>query len=135
MKIQPHRLKLAGVSFVFIWFMFGGIGHFAFTAFFVNIVPPYIPYAYMAVMVSGVFEILGAIGLCIPALRRWAGYGLILLTLCVTPANVHMWLHPEQFADIPPALLSIRLVIQVLLIMLIWWSTQPSSSNRHERKS
>lgn len=131
MKVQPHTLQLAGVAFVFIWFMFGGIGHFVFTTFFVNIVPPYIPYAYMVVMVSGVFEILGAVGLLIPTLRQWAGYGLILLTLCVTPANIHMWQNPEQFADIPPALLSIRLVIQVLLIMLIWWSTKPLKPHAH----
>ena len=49
---------------------------------------------------------------------------LFLLTLAVTPANVHMWLHPELFPDVSEAFLSIRLVVQVLLLACIWWSTR-----------
>ena len=63
-------------------------------------------------------------------MRPWAGWGLILLTLAVTPANVHMWLHPEQFPDMPYWALSLRLVIQVLLLACIWWSTRPIASAR-----
>jgi len=81
-----------------------------------------------AVYVSGVFEILFAIGILIPTTREWAGNLLILLTLAVTPANVHMWLHPDLFPDVAPTLLSIRLVIQVLLLLLIWWSTRTPRS-------
>lgn len=123
--MKTEKLRLLGVGFVFAWFMLGGIGHFVFTMFFVDIVPPYIAFAHLAVYVSGVFEILGALGLLLPRVRPWAGYGLILLTLCVTPANVYMWQHPEQFPDIPEILLSLRLVLQVALLWLIWWSTRP----------
>jgi len=35
-----------------------------------------------------------------------------------------MWLNPDLFPDIPEAFLSIRLVIQLLLLTLIWWSTR-----------
>ena len=126
---MQRQLKLAGLSFVFIWFMLGGIGHFVFTSFFVNIVPPYIAFARLAVFVSGVFEILGALGLIFPPTRKLAGYGLILLTLSVTPANVHMWMHPESYPNIPMWLLSLRLVIQVGLVWLIWWSTRPVKAN------
>ena len=62
--------------------------------------PPYVPFPLAAVYVSGVFEILFAIGILIPATREWSGNLLILLTLAVTPANVHMWLHPELFPDV-----------------------------------
>ncbi len=126
---KQRQLKLAALSFVFVWFMFGGIGHFVATKFFVDIVPPYIAFAHLAVFVSGVFEILGALGLLIRPTRKLAGYGLILLTLAVTPANVHMWMHPELYPDIPEALLSVRLVIQVGLLWLIWWSVQPVKAN------
>ncbi|MCP5161408.1 MAG: DoxX family protein [Hahellaceae bacterium] len=118
------KAKIAGLLFVFAWFMGGGIGHFTHTEFFVNIMPDYLPLHYEAVYISGVFEILGAIGLIFLATRRWAGYGLILLTLCVTPANLYMWMHPERFADVPEWALSVRLVIQVMLLACIWWSTQ-----------
>jgi uncharacterized membrane protein len=119
------RLRFAGLAFVFLWFCTGGIGHFAATGFFLSIVPPYIPWPLAAVYVSGVFELLGAFGLIPRFTRPWAGLGLFLLILCVTPANLWMWQHPELFPKFPPALLGLRLVIQVLLLALVWWSTRP----------
>jgi uncharacterized membrane protein len=118
------KYKFAGLAFVFLWFFGGGIGHFVATGFFVSIVPPYIPWPLAAVYVSGVFELLGAFGLISRVTRPWAGLGLLLLILCVSPANIYMWQHPELFPKFPPALLSLRLVIQVLLLALVWWSTR-----------
>ncbi len=118
-------LRNLGLAFVFLWFMLGGIAHFIATDFFVAIMPPYIGFHREIVYLSGVFEILGAIGILIPATRRWAGIGLFLLVVCVSPANIHMWLHPELFPDVPSAFLGARLVIQLALLWLIWWSTRP----------
>jgi len=120
--------RYLGLTIVFAWFFLGGISHFTNVDFFLAIMPPYVPFPLAAVYVSGVFEILFAIGILIPTTRAWAGNLLILLTLAVTPANVHMWLHPDLFPDVAPALLSIRLVIQVLLLLLIWWSTRTPRS-------
>lgn len=117
--------KKIGLGFVFTWFFVGGIAHFVVTDFFLNIMPPYFPLHLEAVYISGVFEIVGAIGLLIPRFRTLAGNGLILLTLCVTPANVHMWLNPELFPEVPPFALTLRLFVQVLLLACIWWSTRP----------
>lgn len=119
------KFQRIGLGLVFAWFFFGGIGHFTMTGFFVSIVPPYIPWPLAAVYVSGVLELLGAAGVLVPATRRLAGWGLILLTLAVSLANIHMWLHPALFPDIPEWALSARLAIQVLLIACIWWSTKP----------
>lgn len=114
-----------GLGIVFSWFFFGGLGHFFATDFFARIVPPYVPFdARWVVYVSGAFEIIGALGVLLPATRQWAGYGLIALTLCVTPANVHMWLNPDLFPEMPYWALSLRLVIQVLLLWCIWASTR-----------
>ena len=116
--------RYAGLAVVFAWFFLGGIAHFTKVDFFLGIVPPYVPFPLAAVYVSGAFEILFATGILSPATREWAGNLLILLTLAVTPANVHMWLHPDLFPDVAPTFLSIRLVVQVLLLVLIWWSTR-----------
>ena len=116
--------KNLGLAVVFIWFMAGGITHFTNPDFFVAIMPPYIGWHLELVYISGVFEILGAIGILIRPLRQLAGNCLIALVICVTPANLHMWLNPELFPDVPPAFLSVRLVVQVLLIVCIWWSTR-----------
>lgn len=121
---MPHR-KRAALAIVFVWFMIGGIGHFAAPEFFLKIVPPALPLRLEAVYLSGAFELLGALGLLYPRTRRAAGIGLVLLSVAVTPANIYMWLHPELFPAIPAPLLGWRLVLQVALIACIWWSTQP----------
>lgn len=113
-----------GLAVVFLWFMLGGIGHFTDPDFFVAIMPPYIPWHLPIVYVSGVFEILLAAGLLWPARRQLCGNLLIALTVAVTPANIHMWLNPHLFPDVEPLLLSVRLVIQVMLLVLIWWCTR-----------
>ncbi|MEH6567857.1 MAG: DoxX family protein [Halioglobus sp.] len=120
--------KYLGLAVVFSWFMFGGISHFTNPDFFVSIMPPYVGHHLEWVYISGVFEIIGAIGILIPRFRVWAGNGLILLVLCVSPANIHMWLHPELFPDVPEYALSIRLVVQVILLLCIWWCTRTQVS-------
>ena len=121
--------KNLGLAIVFLFFMGGGITHFTDPAFFESIMPPWIGFHTEIVYISGIFEILGAIGILLPSLRQWAGNGLILLVICVTPANIHMWLNPDLLPDVPPAFLTIRLIVQVGLLLLIWWSTRMPDRN------
>jgi uncharacterized membrane protein len=98
----------------------GGIAHFAATALEMTIVPPYIPWPRATVLVTGVLELLGALGLLIRSVRRAAGIGLFLLTLAVTPANIYMLQRSDLFA-IPYWALVLRLPVQVALLALIAW--------------
>ncbi len=116
-------VKKSALVFVFLWFAIGGVAHFAATRLEMSIVPPYIPWPRATVLVSGVFELLGAAGLLLPRTRRFAGWGLFILTLAVTPANVYMLQRPELF-DVPVWLLVARLPLQAVLLALIVWSTQ-----------
>jgi uncharacterized membrane protein len=115
-------LRRTGLILVFLWFLFGGVAHFSLTEVEMRIVPPAIPWPRAAVLVSGVFELLGAVGILIPATRRAAGIGLFLLTIAVTPANVYMLQHAELFS-VPRWALIVRLPFQVVLLALILWST------------
>ena len=119
---KASRGQRFGIGFVFLWFFIGGIAHFAATETEARIVPPYIPWAVAAVLVSGVFELLGAIGILVPATRRAAGIGLFLLTIAVTPAHIYMLQAPQLF-PVPVWALWLRLPIQVALLWLIAWST------------
>lgn len=121
----PRRLgkpQRAGLAFVFLWFFIGGIMHFVATDTEARIVPPWMPWPVAAVLVSGVFELLGAAGLLIGATRRAAGIGLFLLTLAVTPAHIYMLQRPDLF-PVPLWALWLRLPIQAALLWLIWWSS------------
>ena len=114
------------LGFVFLWFFIGGIAHFAFTNAEMQIVPPYFPAPRLLVLTSGGFELLGAAGLLLRPTRRAAGWGLVLLTLAVTPANVYMWRHGEDFPGIPYWALTLRLPFQAILALGIRWSTRPN---------
>lgn len=116
-------LQKAGLTFVFLWFAVGGVAHFAATQLEMSIVPPYIPWPRAAVLVSGVFELVGAAGLLFSATRRLSGWGLIALTIAVTPANAYMLQRLDHFG-IPVWVLIARLVLQAGLLTLILWSTQ-----------
>jgi uncharacterized membrane protein len=116
----------AGLILGIAYFLAGGIAHFVFATAESSIIPPYIPYPGELNYLTGVLEILGAVGLAIPMTRRAAGLGLILLTICVTPANVFMLQHSERFPELPLWALVLRLPLQVLLIMLIEWSSRVS---------
>ena len=112
-----------------LFFMIGGTAHFVSMDFFISIMPKYIGYHKELVIVTGIFEILGAIGVLVPRTRILAGYGLILLSIAVFPANIHMALHPEKFPGISQILLYIRLPLQLVVIGVIWWAIKPKSEN------
>lgn len=114
-----------GLAIVFMWFLLGGIAHFVFTEAEMRIVPPYVPWPRAVVLVSGVFELLGAAGLLWRPTRRFAGIGLFALTILVTPAHIYMLQRPELF-DVPYWALVLRLPLQVALLALIAWSTFPA---------
>ena len=124
MTADPHRrARRVGLAIVFLWFALGGIAHFAATETEMRIVPPWLPWPRAAVLVSGVFELLGAAGLLWAPTRRTAGWGLFALTLAVTPCHVYMLQRPDLFPSIPYWALVLRLPVQAALLALIVWTT------------
>jgi uncharacterized membrane protein len=116
------RARRVGLTIVFLWFFIGGIAHFVATDLEMRIVPPYIPWPRFTVLVSGVFELLGAAGLLLRPTRLAAGVGLFALTLAVTPAHIYMLQRYDLFA-VPYWALVLRLPLQAALLVLIAWST------------
>ncbi|WP_447528691.1 DoxX family protein [Vreelandella sp. TE19] len=115
------------IIIISLFFFLGGVAHFVLTDIFVLAMPDYLGYHRELVLISGVFELLGSIGILVSRTRRLAGWGLIALMVAVFPANVHMALHPEQFPAIPLWLLYLRLPLQALFIGFVWWSIRRKS--------
>ncbi|AFY74575.1 putative membrane protein [Synechococcus sp. PCC 7502] len=120
--------KLISRIFLAIFFIGAGILHFTASSMYVKIMPPYLPAHLELVYISGVFEILGGIGIFIPFLQIPAGYGLVALMVAVFPANINMVVNYEQIGlNFPLILLWLRLPLQGLLIYWIWWSAELGS--------
>ena len=109
-----------------LMFIFIGILHFKITEKFILIVPPIIPYAKEVVYISGIFEILGGIGILIPKLRRQAAFGLILLLIIVFPANIYMAIYNIQLGGIlnNSILQWLRLPLQMVFIGYVYWCSK-----------
>ena len=65
-----------------------GIAHLRSPSGFLPIVPDWVPYPRETILVTGVCEILGAVGLLVPRLRWLAGVGLAAYAVAVYPANI-----------------------------------------------
>ena len=69
-------------------YLFVGIVHVRSPNGFMPIVPDWVPYPLETILLTGVCEIAGAIGLMIPRFRRAAAWGLAAYAVCVFPANI-----------------------------------------------
>ena len=102
-----------------------GIGalHFVAPGPFVAIVPAALPAPLALVYVSGVFEILGGLGLLWERSRRFAAWGLIALYIAVFPANVNMAVNEiaPLGEPVPEWALWARLPFQLVFVVWAWW--------------
>jgi uncharacterized membrane protein len=113
------------------FYVFAGISHFTQPGFFRQIVPPALPAPDLLVVLSGVAEIvLGAL-VVVPATRRMAAWGIIVLLIAVWPANFYQALYNPMLVD-PPAWMGqltqtalwIRLPLQLVLMYWAWRYTR-----------
>ena len=96
--------------------------HFVRPGDYAAIVPHWLPHAPLFVIISGVCEILGGLGVLLPLTRRLAGWGLIALLLAVFPANVQMLQlgYANHASALWKAALWLRLPLQLLLLWWVW---------------
>ena len=106
-----------GVDYVDTWpraiavglaamFVLTGVAHFVqpLRGDMIAIVPPRLPAPALLVTITGVLELLGAVGLLIPATRVAAAVCLFLLMVAMFPANVYAARMPN-----PPKSMTSRL--------------------------
>jgi uncharacterized membrane protein len=105
-------------------FVAAGILHFVATPLFAKIMPPALPDPVLLVRVSGLFELLGGLGVLLPATQRYAAWGLAALLLAVWPANVTMAIDHAAWPRIPLWALWARVPLQLPLILWAWKYTR-----------
>ena len=97
-----------------------GIDHFIRTEWYEKIVPPFLPFKYELVIISGVFELILGLMLLFPQLRFLAGNGLILFLILVYPANMYLAYTNGTAMGTTPLIAWGRLPIQFIFIGLAY---------------
>lgn len=121
-RIKRWLLYVMGAFYVY-----AGVNHFLNPDFYVQIMPPYLPWHLELVYLSGIAEIVCGIGVLIPQTRVMAAWATIALLIAVFPANIHVAVN-----DVPMAgqtegagvLAWVRLPFQLLFIAWAWWYTR-----------
>lgn len=121
--IAARSIGWLGVAYVNNWtaaiavglaamFLLTGFAHFAppLRRDLIAIVPPRLPAPGYLVTLTGLLELLGAVGLLIPATRVAAAVCLVVLMLAMFPANVYASRMPD-----PPKSMTTRLPLRTAI--------------------
>ncbi|OXM86500.1 DoxX family protein [Paenibacillus rigui] len=113
--VTQMDLAAYAMSFFLVFF---GLSHFYKCKDLLRIVPGWVPFPRQTVYVTGVMELMFAIGLLIPSIRFATGIALVLFFVAIFPANLNKAM---KGLHIPGALSSnllswVRLAYQPLFI-------------------
>lgn len=105
-----------------LFFVVAGVNHFWNEAFYLKIMPPYIPGHRFWVAASGVAEVAAGLLLLVPATRAYGAWSIIAILLAVFPANIHVYQN-QHLVPAPAWVHLLRLPVQGLLIYWAWCYT------------
>ena len=117
-------IKILSIYIMGIFYIMVGIKHFQDPGWFVQIIPPILPYKYALVYISGLFEVLLGVLLMIPKFQSTAARGLIILLISVYPANIYLAQTNGAALGISPLIAWGRLPFQFVFIGLAYWHSK-----------
>jgi uncharacterized membrane protein len=104
-----------------IFYAVAGVLHICIPGPFLSVTPSWVPDAPQVILLTGICEIAGAIGLFFPTLRRAAGIALALYAICVFPANIKHAIDSLSASAVSPSQWlyhALRLPMQPLIVWL-----------------
>jgi uncharacterized membrane protein len=120
-----------------LFFIFTSIGHFIRTEEMAAMVPPFIPYRIEIIYLTGVLEWLGAVCVWVPRLTKVTGLALMLMLLCLLPANIYSAIERVDFGGhgIGPAYLLARVPFQMFVIWWTYFATEQEWLHRRTKEA
>ena len=120
-KYKTLTIFVMGVMYVII-----GIKHFTDPQYFLDIVPPQLPFKLFLVYLTGLIEVVGGAAILAPKTRKAGAYLLIFLLVSVFPANIYLYVSetPQSLLGISEADALIRMPFQIPLILLAYWHSK-----------
>jgi uncharacterized membrane protein len=116
-----------------IIFITAGINHFIIPNFYMEIMPPYLPYPLMLIYLSGVAEVICGILLIISKTRKIGAWLTIALLIAIFPANIQMSIDELNNAGVLFYASIVRLPLQFLLIYWVYRFTKEIKSKSKEK--
>jgi len=124
MIMTNKNIRLLSIIIMSIFYVSVGVNHFTIPEWFLQIVPPRLPYKLELVYISGFLEIILGVMLLIPTTRFYAAWGLILLLIAVYPANIYLAQTNGAAMNTTPLVAWGRLPFQFVFIALAYWHTK-----------
>ena len=120
-KYKTLTIFVMGVMYVII-----GIKHFTDPQYFLDIVPPQLPFKLFLVYLTGLIEVVGGVAILAPKTRKAGAYLLIFLLVSVFPANIYLYVSetPQSLLGISEMDALIRMPFQIPLILLAYWHSK-----------
>lgn len=88
-QIGNYRTSKWLLRLIVVFYLFAGINHFINPEFYLPLIPPFFPFPNTINILSGIIEILLAIGLALPRTRKIASHLIILMLLAFIPSHVY----------------------------------------------
>jgi uncharacterized membrane protein len=103
-------------------FIVTGLSHFSYLRYdMLAMLPPPVPREMWVIALTGYIELIGAAALLHKSSRRLTSLALVLLLVCLFPANIYAALNNIPFNGRPVTPLALRTAIQCFLIFLLLW--------------
>jgi len=113
-------IKTFSKTMLAIFMIAAGTMHLVRPAFYLKIVPPYLPLHREIVFLSGLCEIALGVLLFVPRCARLAAWGIVALLIAVFPANIYLSEH-QEILPAPWILHFLRLPLQAVFIGWAYW--------------
>ena len=127
-KITPSTRARVGLS---IFFIFTSISHFIKAEEMSAMLPRFVSYRIQIIYLTGVLEILGAVGVWIPPLMTLTRFCLILMLIAFLPANIYSAMNHVDFGGHRegPGSLLFRVPFQFFVVWWTYYATKQNSSD------
>lgn len=121
--VKFFRILLIG------FYLIAGTNHFINPAFYLGLIPDYLPFPEFINYASGVVEVLLGIGVAIPRWRKVSVYGIIMLLILFIPSHVY-FIQMGSCVDgglcVSPWIAWIRLLVIHPVLMFWAWKVRSS---------
>lgn len=136
-RMISHQYNLSAAARIgmSVMLLFTAMGHFMFAPGMSMMVPDFIPFKIEMVYLTGIIEVVAAIGLQLPRIRVLTAWLLILFFVLILPSNIkaameHIDMYKANYQGAGTEYLWFRIPLQLFFIAWIYFSTIKNSTKK-----